>query len=187
MTGCSYEMFKVLVEHCLDPNRLIESYGIILQCAVEADNVDWVRFCLEHHASPVSLESFSRHFILAIAAAFASNKISGLLIKWGSDIKGSSALNIASHKGKADLVKLLLQKGADVNEKGVSSIDKDPKDLEGTALQLVKKGRKDILQILLDHGAADVNQKDSMDKPGKTVILKIEANGDSIVGRNGGF
>lgn len=35
---------------------------------------------------------------------------------WGAKIKGSSALSIASHKGRAELVRLLLEIGADVNE-----------------------------------------------------------------------
>ena len=73
-----------------------------------------------------------------------------------------------------------------MNERGVASIDEDPEDLEGTALHLIENGRKDILQILLDHGA-DVNQKDCM---GKTVMSRMEANGDevlsSMVGENGG-
>ena len=172
----------MLIEHGLDLNRSVESYGDI-QRAVEDDNLDWVRFCLENHADPTSDASFNAHLILAIAAIFASEH----LIAWGGKIKDSSALTIASHKGRADLVKLLLQNGADVNERGVASIDEDPEDLEGTALHLIEKGRKDILQILLDHGA-DVNQKDCM---GKTVMSRMEANGDevssSIEGENGGL
>ena len=78
--------------------------------------------------------------------------------------------------GRADLVKLLLENGADVNEMGVASIDDNPDDLEGTALYLIEKGRIDILQILLDHGG-DINQKDCK---GKTLMSRMEANGDEI-------
>ena len=186
MTGNSYETFKVLIEHGLDINRPIEYYGNILQCAVEDDNLDWVRFCLENGADPVSVDSFDGHFILAIAATWASTEISELLIARDARIKGSSALTIASHKGRADLVKLLLENCAAVNEMGVASIDACPDDLEGTALHLIEKGRKDILQILLDHGA-DVNLKDCT---GKTVMSRMHANGDeilsSVVEENGG-
>ena len=84
-------------------------------------------------------------------------------------------------------VKLLLENGADVNEMGVASIDENPEDLEGTSLHLIEKGRKDILQILLDHGG-DVNQKDYT---GKTVMSRMESIGDeilcSMVGENGGL
>lgn len=153
---------------------------------MENDNHDWVRFCLENRAGPVSVDSFNGHFILAIATTCASTEISGLLLATDARIKGSSALTIASHKGRADLVKLLLENCADVNEMGVASIDADPDNLEGTALHLIKKGRKDILQILLDHGA-DVNLKDCT---GKTVMSRMDAKGDevlsSVVGDNGG-
>lgn len=92
---------------------------------------------------------------------FASIEICELLIAWGAKIRGSSALTIASHRGRADLVRLLLKYGADVNDMGVASIDDDPGDFEGTAFHLVEKRRRDILQILLDHGT-DVNKEDCM-------------------------
>ena len=53
----------------------------------------------------------------------------------------------ASVNGRADLVKLLLEYSADVNEMGVASTDEDPEDLEGTALHLLEKGRKDIPRV----------------------------------------
>lgn len=186
IAGNSYETCKVLVEHGLDINKPIEWYGDILQCAVEEDNLDWVRFCLENQADPASSKDYKGLLILATAATYASIGISELLIAWGAKIRGSSALTIASRNGKADLVKLLLKNGADANEMGVASIDERPKNLEGTALHLIEKGREDILQILLDHGA-DVNQKDRM---GKTVMLRMFENGDkllsSILEKNGG-
>ncbi len=93
-----------LVEHGLDINRAIEQFGDILQCAVEDDNIDWVRFCLESRANPTLKRDCSEHLLLATAAFFASTEISELLIKWGAEIKASSALTIASHKGNADLL-----------------------------------------------------------------------------------
>lgn len=177
VTGHSDETFKVLCARVLDTNAPIDFYGDILQCAVENNYMDWVRFCLENHVNPASENNSSKHLILAIAASHASIEISELLIAWGAKIKGSSALNIAAHNGRADLVKLLLENGADVDEMGVASIDKDPEDLEGVALHLIEKGREDVLQILLDYGA-DVNLKDCN---GKTVISRMEANGDEIL------
>lgn len=177
----------MLLEHGLDINFHIEYYGDILDCAMESNNLDWVCFCLENHANPALDRSYSEHLKLAIAATFASIEISELLIAWRAKMEGSSALTIASHKGRADLVKLLLENGVDVNEMGVASIDDKPDDLEGTALHLIEKGRKDILQILLDHGG-DINHKDCT---GKTVMSRMEAIGDeilfSMVKKNGGL
>ena len=186
ITGHSYETCKVLVAHGLDINEPSECFGDILQRAVIDDNLDWVRFCLRSGANPKLNQDYDGHLILATAAAFASIEISELLIAWGAEIKGSSALPIASHRGRLDLVELLLKNGADANEMGVASIYDQPEDLEGTALHLIEKGRKDILQILLDNGAA-VNQKDPT---GQTVMSRMRANGDevlmSIVMKNGG-
>lgn len=64
-----------------------------------------------------------------------------------------------------------------MNEIGVASIDRNPEALEGAALHLIEKGRKDFLQILLNHGA-DVKLKDCA---GKMVISRMEANGDEIL------
>lgn len=121
------------------------------------------------------------------AVTYASIAICELLIEFGANISGSSALTIASNNGKADpLVKSLLKTGADPNEMGVASIVDRPEDLKGTALHLIEKERKDILDILLDHGA-DFNKKDRM---GKTVMLRMCENGDEvlwpIVKKNGG-
>lgn len=94
--------------------------------------------------------------------------------KWAANwvtakIRGSSALTIASYSGQADLIKLLLENYSDVKEQGVQGFDDDPEELDGTALHLIEKGRKDILQVLLDHGA-DVNMRDFMGGKGKTVL-----------------
>lgn len=68
----------------------------------------------------------------------------------------------------------------------MTSTDVDPVDSKGTALHLIKKGRKDILQILLDHGP-EVNLKDRM---GKTAMSRMYKRGDkalvSIMMKHGG-
>lgn len=86
------------------------------------------------------MDSLNAHLILAIAATFASTEISELLIAWGAKIKDSSALTIASHNGRADLSKLLLQNGADMNARGVASIDEDPEDFRRDCVTSYCKG-----------------------------------------------
>lgn len=108
MLGNSYETCKVLVDKGLDINYPIEYFGDILMCAVDDDNLDWVRFCLDNFADPNLNPAFNQHSILANAAEFASFEICELLIEWRADIKGSNELTIAFHMGRADLVILLL-------------------------------------------------------------------------------
>ena len=186
MLGNSYETCKVLVDKDLDINYPIEYFGDILMCAVDDDNLDWVRFCLKNFADPNLNLAFNQHSILANAAEFASLEICELLIEWRADIKGSNALTVASHMGRADLVILLLHKSADVDEMGVANIDDNLENIEETVLHLIHKGREDILHILLNHGA-DVNKKDCI---GKMVLSRVYASGDkiltSVVIKNGG-
>ena len=117
---------------------------------MEDGNLDLIRLWLENHANLGLENSFNAYLILAIAATSASIEIYELLIAWRAKIKGKSALTIGSYNGRADLVKLLLENGADVNDMGVASIGENPEDLEGTALHLIEKRWKDILQILLN-------------------------------------
>lgn len=88
----------MLVNHGLDINDAIEYFGAILLCAMDDANPN--------------LLAFKQHYILANAADSASIEICELQIAWRADVKDSSALQIASHKGRADLAKLLLQNGS---------------------------------------------------------------------------
>lgn len=66
--GHSFEICKVLAEHGLDINRAIEHFRDILQCAVEDENIDWVRFYPESRANPILKQDCSEHLILATTA-----------------------------------------------------------------------------------------------------------------------
>lgn len=172
----------MLIEHSLDIKAAIERLGDLLEFDVEDDNFDWFRFLLESSTNPNMKQGYNGHFILANVVAFASIEICELLVAWGAKVKGSSALTIASQRGRAELVKLLLKRGAAVNEIGVASIEDDPEDLEGAALHLIEKERKDVLQILLNH-RVDVNKTDYMGEKGKTVLSRMDMNGDNILTR----
>ena len=68
----------------------------------------------------------------------------------GVYVRGLTALMMASANGRTEVVKLLLDKGADVNVK--SNID----DVDYTALKVAKKNkRKDIIEILEKAGAKE--------------------------------
>lgn len=76
----------------------------------------------------------------------ASIEMSELLIAWGAEVRGKSALIIASHHGRADLVRLLPKNVAEANGMGVANVDDDPEDLERKLLCAVSK--KERLEIL---------------------------------------
>ena len=73
----------------------------------------------------------------------------------------------AAQYGKADVVRLLLLKGAEVNEK--SFIDMDVTALIWAA----KKNYPEIVKMLIDSGA----DNNITDKNGKTALMYAEENG----------
>lgn len=101
---------------------------------MDDDSLEWVRFYLEDFTDPNLNLAFNQHTILINTAKLSYFKIFELLIEWRADIKGSNALTMTPHIGRADPVKSLLHKGADVNEMVLESIFNNP-EIEGTALQ----------------------------------------------------
>lgn len=85
---------------------------------MEDDNLDRVRICVENNADPTSRPSFNE-YLTRHCATSAFLEIFELLTAWGAEVKGKSALIIASHNGRANLVILLLKDSAEINEKRV--------------------------------------------------------------------
>ena len=77
---------------------------------------------------------------------------------------------LASRYGKMDMVKILLIRGALIDEDCVTChIDTVEQDAGGTVLHLVKRGRVDILKHLLEEGANTT----LMDHRGRTPLEKF--------------
>lgn len=77
-----------------------------------------------------------------------------------ADFLGTSALYLAVNKGKKDIVKLLLDHGADIEAHSKKTSGRTPLH------EAVRHGHRDIAKILLDHGANAFAQ----DKSGKTPL-----------------
>ena len=91
---------------------------------------------------------------LTAAAYDGTLEIVKLLLEHGADPNSEHGwpLQIAAASGHEDVVKLLLEHGADINDNKTNS-----EFLEGTALQAaVEAGKTEIVALLLDSGA-DVN------------------------------
>jgi ankyrin repeat protein len=101
--------------------------------------------------------------LLAGVAELASVEMAALLIRHGANVKGSGAIVMAAEEGRLDMVKLLLDQGADINEIGIEN-PTDPRSKEdmGSALhRAVAAGHQEVVRFLLDRGA-DVNLTDVM-------------------------
>ncbi|KAJ6527979.1 ankyrin repeat-containing domain protein [Mycena vulgaris] len=160
---------QLLLECGADVNAQGGKYGSPLQAAAaceEKDSLDVVRLLLKHGAD-INARGGKLGSALQAAASKGATDIVRLLLSYGADVNGpdlrgensnaqggrfGTALQAAAFcepNSKAlDLVRLLLESGADVNAQGGEY---------GTALTAASvRGFTDVVQLLLDNGA-DVN------------------------------
>lgn len=152
---------RLLDRKAVDVNYYIPWFGDILGRFATEDNLEWAHLCLEHGADPNQNLVDEHKSILAAVAELASVEMAALLIKHGARVKGSGAIVMAAEEGKMEMVKMLLDEGADINEIGIEH-PTDPrfKDDMGSALhRAVEGGHEAMVTFLLERGA-DVSLRD---------------------------
>lgn len=162
----------------LDINTYIPWWGDILSNVALRNDVEWTTLCLDHGANP-NLHLVDEHkSLLAAVAELSSVEIARLLIeRGGATVRGSGAIIMAAEEGKLDMLKFLLERGADVNEVGIEH-PTDPRFQEdvGTALhRAVWAGKGDVARFLLGVEGVDLGLKDGL---GRTVVQIAEEGGD---------
>jgi ankyrin repeat protein len=153
----------LLESKAVDINYYISWFGDILSNVATRDDFDWAELCLDRGADPNRNPVDDYKSLLAGVAELASVEMAALLIRHGAHVKGSGAIVMAAEEGKMDMVKLLLDQGADINEIGIEN-PTDPRSKEdmGSALhRAVVAGHEEVVGFLLDRGA-DVNLTDVM-------------------------
>ncbi|KAF8166996.1 ankyrin repeat-containing domain protein [Mycena galopus ATCC 62051] len=116
------EILRLLIEYGVDANEPVGPEGTLLKYAASRRDTEFVRFLLAHGAE-VNVQDRSYH---------------------------GNAIHAASCGGEIDIVRLLLECGADVNARG---------GYYGNALQAAaSRGQIEIVRLLLEHGA-DANME----------------------------
>jgi hypothetical protein len=116
-----FETYKVLIEtKAVDINQYIPWFGDVLGIMTDANNIDWVKYCLEHGADPNKnlIEEFRNP--LAAAASNGNTDMVQLLLDYGAALNGSGAIVVAAAAGYGHIVLLLLENGADIGHEGLA-------------------------------------------------------------------
>lgn len=175
--GHSFSTYKVLVSHGLDINHVVPWYGDVLIVACQSGDISWARFCLENGADANLHMVDDSKYALTATAESSTIEIANLLLQYGAKLQGSGAIVIAAEQGKLEMVKFLLEKGANIDEIGLKDFGDDRVTEEGgSALhKAIAHGWEDIVRYLLDNGA----DKYLLDIKGRTPLMRARENGSS--------
>jgi ankyrin repeat protein len=139
--------------------------------AVKLDNIKLVRSLLQRGFDPNTVEEERGETGLIIAVREDARKVLELLLNT-KDVNlnararnGDSALMIAAYKGNYDVVKTLLDKGAEPNQTGWAALH-----------YAAAVGNNQIVQLLLDHSAYI-----DAESPNQTTPIMMAARGGHIL------
>lgn len=171
----------LVVNGVLDINSDLDWIGTFLILAVKRHDKEHVSFYLKHGANP-NLGMYARIWsALATAAEYdASLEIVEMLLAAGADLDGSDALQTAAARGRVDLVRLLLEKGANIDALGFEycAIECRADEAGGALHFAVDAGSVEIMRLLLENGADlglhDVKGRTAMQRAEEKAIKDVE-------------
>lgn len=152
-----FETYKALIEtKVVDIDHYIPWFGDVLVIMADANNIDWVRYSLEHGADPNKnlIEEFRTP--LAAAASNGNADMVQLLLDYGAALNGSGAIVVAAEEGYGHIVLLLLENRADIDEIGVEGQPGDAgfEDLGSALHKATMNGHEELAVWLIDAGAS---------------------------------
>ena len=177
----TFPSFQLLVPNGLDINCNLDRLGTFLILAVKRNNSTQVSWHLSHGADP-NLGAYAHVWsALGAAAEFGTDlKIVEMLLENGAELKGSDALQAAAERGRVDMVELLLDRGAQIDEIGfVDAIGSEARmENAGSALHLAgEKGHMEVVKMLLRRGA-DPHVRDGQ---GRTPLERAKGAGEQAI------
>jgi len=165
----------LLLEHGANANASLRSGSTLLHDAAMRDYPDIASLLLDHGADIEAGERGSRMSPLAQAAFSGSTETAAVLLQRGASVgvrcwEGETPLHLAAKRGHVEVVRLLLDHGADIDEAGNAS--------HATALHCaVMKSQVEVGGLLLQRGA-DPNKKD---EPGYAPLHWAAREGNALL------
>ncbi|KAL8684963.1 MAG: hypothetical protein Q9218_008052, partial [Villophora microphyllina] len=162
------EVLEVLVTRGgIDVNEDFEHAGDALINAIWEMKYDFSKWLLEHGADPNSghLMADSTSAITAAAERGRIDFADLLVVAYGAEVSGSGALVAAAERKHMDMVRWLLDRGAEIDEIGVHDYgDRRHEIDEGSALhKAAANGDVEMAKLLVSRGAS-LAVKDKMDR-----------------------
>lgn len=173
----TFPALVTLITKCnYDVNTNLDRLGTYLILSIKRNNADEVRTLLSHGANP-NLGLYA-HVYSPLASAVeysASLDIVDMLLRAGATVQESDALHVAAMKARVDVLRRLLDSGADVNEIGFEySAVEQLAEVAGSGLHFaVDGGSEEVVRLLLERGA-DRQLKDAQ---GKTALERARGQG----------
>lgn len=143
---------------------------------VRSKDLPWAKFCIERGADP-SLHTVDDSIkAIAAAADYSVGEIADLLLKHGAQLDGSGTIILVAEAGELDMVKFLLEHGANINEMGLKDYgdDRVMQEMGSTLHKAVTDSHTDVVKFLLDRGA-DIELQDVS---GWTLLMQAKEKGD---------
>ncbi|KAL2841930.1 ankyrin repeat-containing domain protein [Aspergillus pseudodeflectus] len=170
----SFAVYRLIVEHkAVDINYVVPWYGDILGVKAAGNQLDWVKFCLEHGADPNRNLVGEYLSALSCAASTGSIQMVDLLLQHGARLKGSNAIVEAAIYGNLEMVKHLLSKGADIDEVGIEGPAGDEcyDDMGSPLHQAAMEGHTRLALFLIDAGA-NIHLKNPVGRTAEDIALE---------------
>ena len=162
------DIIKLLLAHGADPKA--KGNEALLLGAINAKRMDILK-CLVEAGALVTKPKDARYFDDFLVAAGGNGEIVEYLLQHGVDPKGTesicgeTALQMAAARGDVDVMKMLLDAGADINHRDWNGM---------SALMLAcQKGQQAAVEFLLAHGA-DPSFKDGYDRTAETFASQLK-------------
>ncbi|XP_030375768.1 ankyrin repeat and KH domain-containing protein mask isoform X4 [Scaptodrosophila lebanonensis] len=156
------DIVKLLLNHNADVNAHCATGNTPLMFACAGGHVDVVKVLLKHGAN-VEEQNENGHTPLMEAASAGHVEVAKVLLEHGAGINThsnefkESALTLACYKGHLDMVRFLLQAGADQEHK--------TDEMHTALMEASMDGHVEVARLLLDSGAQVNMPTDSFESP----------------------